>query len=166
MSFWKSFWLTDLHFAIMLAGTIINLIFVYVLFLAWRESKYPRLIIRALGFLVFAVFLASSAVVGNIAGFDLESWQQETGLAISKRLLVVSMACVLVWEIAAAKGKKAEAFRAFLIKLSGRQMKRGKSFTSPALLAGLWVYLSMQEVLGSYSSEELSIFQETAQDFF
>ena len=100
------------------------------------------------------------------AGHDLESWQQETGLAILKRLLVVSMACVLVWEIAASKGKKADAFRAFLIKLSGRQMKWGKPFTNPALLAGLWVYFSMQEVLSSYSSEELSIFQETAQDFF
>ena len=100
------------------------------------------------------------------AGHDLESWQQETGLAIAKRLLVVSMACVLVWEIAAAKGKKAEAFRGFLIKLSGRQMKWGKTFTNPALLAGLWVYLSMQEVLGGYSSKELSIFHETAQDFF
>ncbi|MCX7066381.1 MAG: transposase [Methylococcales bacterium] len=29
------------------------------------------------------------------AGQNLESWQQETGLAIAKRLLVVSMACVL-----------------------------------------------------------------------
>jgi len=42
------------------------------------------------------------------AGHDLESLQQETGLAIAKRLLVVSMACVVVWEIAAAKGEKAE----------------------------------------------------------
>ena len=75
MSFWTSFWLTDLHFAIMLAGTIINLIFVYVLFLAWRESKYSRLALRALGFLIFAVFLASYAV-GDIAGFDMEVWQQ------------------------------------------------------------------------------------------
>jgi len=40
----------------------------------------------------------------------LESWQQETGLAIAKRLLFVCMACVLVWEIVAEKGKKAEAF--------------------------------------------------------
>ena len=45
------------------------------------------------------------------AGHDLESWQQETGLAIAKRLLVVSMACVVVWEIAAAKGEKAEGKR-------------------------------------------------------
>jgi hypothetical protein len=31
------------------------------------------------------------------AGQNLESWQQETGLAIAKRLLVVSMACVLAY---------------------------------------------------------------------
>ncbi|MDO9169661.1 MAG: hypothetical protein Q7U18_11340 [Methylobacter sp.] len=99
------------------------------------------------------------------AGHDLESWQQETGLAIAKRLLVISMACVVVWEIAAAKGEEAEALRTFLIKLSGRQMKWGKSFTNPALLAGLWVFLSMQEVLECYSSEELAALQETAQSF-
>ena len=100
------------------------------------------------------------------AGHDLESWQQETGLAIAKRLLVVSMACVVVWEIAAAKGEKAEALRTFLIKLSGRQMKWGKSFTNPALLAGLWVFLSMQEVLDCYPPEELAALRETAQNFF
>ena len=99
------------------------------------------------------------------AGHDLESWQQETGLAIAKRLLVVSMACVVVWEIAAAKGEKAQALRAFLIKLSGRQMKWGKSFTNPALLAGLWVFLSMQEVLDCYSPEEFAALQETARNF-
>ena len=99
------------------------------------------------------------------AGHDLESWQQETGLAIAKRLLVVSMACVVVWEIAAAKGEKAQALRTFLIKLSGRQMAWGKLFTNPALLAGLWVFISMQEVLNCYSPEELAILHETAQDF-
>jgi len=99
------------------------------------------------------------------AGHDLESWQQETGLAIAKRLLVVCMACVVVWEIAAAKSEKADALRTFLIKLSGRQMAWGKSFTNPALLAGLWVFLSMQEVLNCYSPEELATLQETAQDF-
>ncbi len=99
------------------------------------------------------------------AGHDLESWQQETGLAIAKRLLVVSMACVVVWEIAAAKDKKSEDLRAFLIKLSGRQMKWEVSFTNPALLAGLWVFLSMQEVLNCYSSEELTALQETARNF-
>ena len=99
------------------------------------------------------------------AGHDLESWQQETGLAIAKRLLVVSMACVIVWKIAAAKNEKAETLRTFLIKLRGRQMKFGKSFTNPALLAGLGIFLSMQEVLDCHSSEELAALQETAQDF-
>jgi len=99
------------------------------------------------------------------AGHDLGSWQQETGLAIAKRLLVVSMACVVVWEIAAAKGEKAEALRTFLIKLSGRQMAWGKLFTNPAILAGLWVFLSMQEVLNCYSPEEFAVFQETAENF-
>jgi len=45
-------------------------------------------------------------------------------------------------------------------------MKWGKSFTNPALLSGLWVFLSMQEVLDCYSSEELADLRETAQDFF
>ncbi|MEI6336620.1 MAG: transposase [Methylococcaceae bacterium] len=99
------------------------------------------------------------------AGHDLESWQQETGLAISKRLLVVSMACVVVWEIAAATGEKAQTLRTFLIKLSGRQMKWGKSFTNPALLAGLWVFISMQEVLDFYSPEEIAALHETARNF-
>jgi len=69
----------------------------------------------------------------------LESWQQETGLVIATRLLFVSIACVLVWEIVAEKGKKAEAFWGFLIKLSGRQMKWGKTFANPALLAGFFL---------------------------
>ena len=48
------------------------------------------------------------------AGHPLESWQQESALAIAKRLLVASMACVTVWAIAAAKGKDAEDLRTFL----------------------------------------------------
>jgi hypothetical protein len=60
---------------------------------------------------------------------------------------------------------KAEALRSFLIKLSGRQMKWGKPFTHPALLAGLWILLSMQEVLDCYSPQELAALQKTAQSF-
>ncbi|MEI6709268.1 MAG: hypothetical protein WCK96_19270, partial [Methylococcales bacterium] len=94
------------------------------------------------------------------AGQNLESWQQETGLAIAKRLLVVSMACVLVWEIAATDSDEVHALRTFLIKLSGRQMKWGVEFTNPALLAGLWVYLSMLEVIESYSPRRASRFTQ------
>ena len=99
------------------------------------------------------------------AGHQLESWQQESALAISKRLLVASMACVTVWAIAADNSQEAAELRTFLIKLSGRQMKRKKTETHPALLAGLWVWLSMMEVMAAYSPEALGSFKLTAQQF-
>lgn len=95
------------------------------------------------------------------AGHQLESWQQESDLAIFKRLLVVSMSCVTVWQIAADNSKEAFDLREFLIKLSGRQVARNKGFTHPALLAGLWVFLSMLEVLDNYSQEELDMLKKT-----
>jgi len=61
------------------------------------------------------------------------------------------MACVTVWAIAADKSREAAELRAFLVKLSGRQMAYNKAFTNPALLAGLWVFLAMLEVMRSYS---------------
>jgi hypothetical protein len=74
------------------------------------------------------------------------------------------MACVLVWEIAATDSEEVHALRTFLNKLSGRQW--GVEFTNPALLAGLWVYLSMLEVLERYSPEELAVLHKTAKTFF
>jgi hypothetical protein len=99
------------------------------------------------------------------AGHHLESWQQESALAIAKRLLVASMACVTVWAIAADKSEAAAELRAFLIKLSGRQMRHKKEFTNPALLAGLWVYLSMLEITAAYSQDELDRLKATAMQF-
>lgn len=99
------------------------------------------------------------------AGHHLESWQQESALAIAKRLLVASMACVTVWAIAADNSKEAAELRAFLVKLSGRQMRHNKAFTNPALLAGLWVFLSMLEIMEAYSQEELDSLKATAQQF-
>ncbi len=84
------------------------------------------------------------------AGQNLEQWQQETPHALLKRLIVASMACVVVWQIARAKGEEAEEFRRVLIRLSGRQMKWGVSYTYPALLAGLWSLLAMLDVLQHY----------------
>ena len=99
------------------------------------------------------------------AGHHLESWQQESAAAIAKRLLVVSMACVTVWAIAADNSKDAAELRVFLIKLSGRQMRHKKEFTNPALLAGLWVFLSMLEIMEAYSQEELGSLEATARQF-
>ena len=99
------------------------------------------------------------------AGHHLESWQQESALAIAKRLLVASMACVTVWAIAADNSKEVAELRIFLIKLSGRQMRHKKEFTNPALLAGLWVFLSMLEIMEAYSQEELDSLKATVQQF-
>ena len=99
------------------------------------------------------------------AGHHLEAWQQESAQAIAKRLLVASMACVTVWTIAADKTPEADELRTFLIKLSGRQMRHQIAFTNPALLAGLWVFLSMIEIMDAYSQEELDRFKATARIF-
>ena len=89
------------------------------------------------------------------AGLQLEHWQQETAAAFTRRLLVASMACVQVWRLARSTAPEAEHVRKILIRLSGRQMKRGKAFTEPALLAGLWVYLAMMEVMDQFNHQEL-----------
>lgn len=80
-------------------------------------------------------------------GQHLESWQQETGLAIARRLLVASMACVVVWKLQADESPQGMELKSVLVRLSGRQTKRTTPHTAPALLAGLWVLLSMLEML-------------------
>jgi hypothetical protein len=95
----------------------------------------------------------------------LEAWQQESALAIAKRLLVASMACVTVWEIAADNSPETAELRTFLIKLSGRQMRHKQAFSNPALLAGLWVFLSMSKIMEAYSQEELEALKATARQF-
>jgi len=89
------------------------------------------------------------------AGQQVESWQQETGEAIAKRLLVAAMACALVWQIDRHPAPEAATLRQLLVKLSGRQMKYKKTHTIPALLAGLWVFVTMLETLAQHSVEEL-----------
>jgi hypothetical protein len=88
-------------------------------------------------------------------GQQLEQWQQESGPAIARRLLVASMACVVVWQLQADETPQATELRAILIRLSGRQMKRNRPHTAPALLAGLWVMLSMLTLLQHYDLADL-----------
>lgn len=89
------------------------------------------------------------------AGQQLEHWQQETAAAIARRLLVASMACVVVWQLARDESPEAAQLRDILIRLSGRQMKRGCAFTMPALLAGLWTLLAMLSLLENQNLDEL-----------
>jgi hypothetical protein len=88
-------------------------------------------------------------------GMNVETWQQATAAAIIRRLLVASMACVTVWNLSRSDHPRAEGARKLLVRLSGRQMKHRQAFTLPALLAGMWVLLTMIEVLESHTLDEL-----------
>lgn len=88
-------------------------------------------------------------------GHCMEQWQQESGPAIARRLLVSAMACVVVWELDADQSASATEFKDALVRLSGRQMKRHRRHTCPALLGGLHILLSMLELLNHYSLDEL-----------
>jgi len=89
------------------------------------------------------------------AGQHVEQWQQETAVALAKRLLLAAQACLVVWELARSNAPEADKARQFLVRLSGRLMKRNKPFTEPALLAGMWVLLAMLDTMECYTVDEI-----------
>lgn len=91
-------------------------------------------------------------------GHQLEQWQQETGPAIARRMLIAAMACVVVWQLDHDASATAMKFKDALVRLSGRQVKKKKRHTAPALLAGLWVLLSMLALLEHTDLNELKDF--------
>jgi len=92
-------------------------------------------------------------------GLQLEDWQQESGLAIAKRLLVATQACVLVWQLQQNDSPQATEFKTFLVRLSGRQMKKQRPITPSALLEGLGLFLTMMNALDLYSIDQLHLFK-------
>lgn len=88
-------------------------------------------------------------------GQQLEHWRQKTGIAIARRLLVAAMACVVVWQLQADDSPKATEFKNILVRLSGRQTKRSRPHTAPALLAGLHSLLAMLALLEHYDLKQL-----------
>jgi hypothetical protein len=88
-------------------------------------------------------------------GQEMEHWQQESGKAIARRLLVAAMACVVVWGLERAEGAEACELKELVTRLSGRQMKTGCATTAPALLAGLHALLSMLDLLEHYDLQKL-----------
>lgn len=88
-------------------------------------------------------------------GQQLEYWDQSTGPAIARRLLVAAMACVVVWNLQNNDTPAATELKDVLVKLSGRQMKRTRPHTAPALLSGLWVLLSMLHLMEHYDLQKL-----------
>ena len=89
------------------------------------------------------------------AGQQIEDWLQDDAQAIAKRLVVASCACVLVWQLAAATSPQALEIQDFLVRISGRQTKRRRPVTAPALLAGLWLLLSTLTLLEHYDIDQL-----------
>ena len=88
-------------------------------------------------------------------GQQVEQWQQETGAAIAKRLAVTAMACVLVWRIVRDETPAGRTVATLLVRLSGRQVKRARPVTAPAVLAGLEKLLAVLDVLQETTVEEL-----------
>ena len=89
------------------------------------------------------------------AGQQVEHWEQETGEAIAKRLVIASMACLTVWALQGDKSSEAAEVRRVLVRLSGRQMKWGVESTAPALLSGLEKLLAVLDVIHDYDLAEL-----------
>jgi hypothetical protein len=89
------------------------------------------------------------------AGHHVESWEQETGLVILKRILIASHACAQAWAIQRATDPATQATAAFIVRLSGRQMKRSQPITAAAILAGLYQLFAMIEILEHHSLDEL-----------
>lgn len=89
------------------------------------------------------------------AGHDVESWLQRSADAVLRRLLIASMACVLAWRLQRGEGEKNARARHWLCRLSGRQQKRGRRESAPALLAGLGILLNTLTLLSEYTPEEL-----------
>ena len=98
------------------------------------------------------------------AGHHLEQWEQESGCAIFKRILIATHACVLVWRLAREDTDSAEKARRFLVRLSGRQMKTARPVTLSALLDGTFKLLAMLEALERYSLDELKAFANSVLD--
>ena len=92
------------------------------------------------------------------AGQQVEHWEQESGQALFKRLLIAAQACAMAWRLMRQDGEFAQRTREFLVRLSGRQMKRSRPVTASALLAGIYMLLTINETLEHYSPAEIAQF--------
>ena len=89
------------------------------------------------------------------AGYRVEGWQQETGERICKRLLIVAQSCLQVWRLQSDRSEAGRRLCEFLMRLSGRQTKKGREITASALLEGMLKLLSAQELLEFMTPEEI-----------
>ena len=73
-----------------------------------------------------------------------------------------SMACVLTWRVQRGTDEQNIRIRAFLTRISGRQQKRDKLESAPAILAGLSILLNTLQLLSEYSPDELNAIAQIA----
>jgi hypothetical protein len=89
------------------------------------------------------------------SGMNAECWEQESGTAVAKRLVIASMACLTVWHLQEDASELAGQLRGVLVRLSGRQMKYGVESTGPALLAGLEKLLAVEDLMQEYDLDQV-----------
>lgn len=89
------------------------------------------------------------------AGMNIERWEQTTGEAVAKRLVVASMACLAVWHLQRDPRPEAATLRRVLVRLSGRLMKYKVESTAPALLAGLEKLLALEALQSECNLNEI-----------
>ncbi len=82
------------------------------------------------------------------AGWQRESWRQQTGGRLLRKLLVALAALTDVWALERRTDEASESFKTLLMTLSGRQTKKNRPVTTTALLAGLWVLQQAAAWLG------------------
>ncbi len=94
------------------------------------------------------------------AGWQLEGWLQRDGERLLRRLLLALAACVSIWALERRGDAESAAFQALLMRLSGRQTKRGREITTSGLLAGLWVLQGAIDPLARHGPERLNAMLE------
>jgi hypothetical protein len=90
------------------------------------------------------------------AGWQLESWLQQNGERILKKLLIALGACASIWALERRHDAESAAFQQLLMHLSGRQTKRNRAITTSGMLAGLWVLQSAVGPLARHGPEKLN----------
>jgi hypothetical protein len=89
------------------------------------------------------------------AGMNAECWEQHSGEAVAKRLVIASTACLTVWCLQQETSDEAAEVRRVLVRLSGRQMKWGVESTASALLGGLEKLLAVLDLMTEYDLDEI-----------
>jgi hypothetical protein len=94
------------------------------------------------------------------AGWQLEGWLQRDGERVLKKLLLALAACASTWALERRDDAESEGFKALLMRMSGRQTKRGREVTTSGLLAGLWVLQAAAGPLARHGPGELEAMLE------